>query len=176
MVILMLIAIGAILTFAVTFVMIARNAKHDQNSRYDYRDTSIFETPNTPSASDTPKVTVRTQLSVHRIPDDPCFVNVGDTIYHKSRECQLFSEDGDWEAFTKNEVNARGLKPCLLCDKPIAFVYPRARVYHTTTGCSESWAIPVQMFEEDAKKKGYRKCKNCQKRDGDLQPVEGSEE
>lgn len=113
-----------------------------------------------------PSITIRTQLSSHRIPDDPRFYNVGAKIYHKTRDCLVFSDDMEWEAATEGEVLAMRLQQCPMCEKPIAFVYSHARVYHTSRWCSSAVSTPKQLFEEEAVAKGLQKCKACQKRDG----------
>lgn len=114
----------------------------------------------------TPSVVVRTHLSSHRILDDPRFYNLSTQVFHKNRDCLAFSERDEWEAVTEQEAVSRGLQQCPICAQPIAFVYSRARVYHTSTWCSYATTDPMQLFEKDAIAMGLRKCKACQKRDG----------
>ena len=158
------VAVGGLACVIVVVLIIASHAKSDRSFSHD--DIDHVEAGN---ESNTPTVSLHMKSSSHRIPEDPRFINIGKRIFHKSRDCWAFSEYDEWEACTEDEAVGRGLEQCPFCEKPLAFVYGHSHVYHTTTWCSESGAEPLQMFEEDAKARGFRKCKACQKRDGDLE-------
>lgn len=157
------VAVGGLACVIVVVLIIAGHAKNDRSFPRD-----DIECAETADDSAMPTVSFRTKSSSHRIPEDPRFINIGKRVFHKSRDCWAFSEYDEWEACTEDEAIERGLERCPFCEKPLAFVYGHSRVYHTTTWCSDSGAEPLQMFEEDAKARGLRKCKSCQKRDGDL--------
>ena len=160
---LIVVATGCLLCVVVIVLIIAGHTRNGTPPSHD--DTDYTKTA---AASTIPTVLLYTKSSSHRIPEDPRFINVGKRTFHKSRDCWAFSEYDEWEACTEDEAIGRGLEQCPFCEKPLAFVYGHSRVYHTTTWCSDSGAEPLQMFEEEAKERGLRKCKTCQKRNGDL--------
>jgi hypothetical protein len=153
------VAIGCLVSIVVAVIIIARSTERSKSSAVESNLAEIE------SVHEVPAVVMWTKSSSHRIPSDPRFFNVGGRIFHKSRDCQAFLEDEEWEACTEEEAVKRGLRQCALCAKPIAFVYGHSRVYHSTTWCTDAMSQPFQMFEEEAIAKGFRKCKACQKRD-----------
>lgn len=102
-----------------------------------------------------------TKASTTPLPANPRFYNVGKNVIHLSRECCRFSLLETWDAISEDEASSRGMTICELCKEPIAFVYPRSKVYHTTKFCSDAQSIPTQVRKTDAILKGLRPCQKC---------------
>ncbi len=102
-----------------------------------------------------------TKASTMPLPANPRFYNVGKNVVHLSRECCRFSLLETWDAISEEESTSLGMTVCDLCKEPIAFVYPRSQVYHTTKFCSDAKSIPTQVRKSDAILKGLRPCQKC---------------
>ena len=102
-----------------------------------------------------------TKANSNPIPLNPCYFNIGSTVYHQSKECSDFSLLETWDAITKSEALTRGFTACPLCRESIDFVYSRGRVYHRTKFCSDSQSIPYQISEKEAIAKGLHRCGKC---------------
>lgn len=102
-----------------------------------------------------------TKANSNPIPSNPCFYNIGSTVYHQSKECSDFSLLDTWDAITKDEALSKGFSVCPLCRESIVFIYPRGKVYHKTKFCSDSQSIPYQVSEKEAIAKGLHPCGKC---------------